>query len=120
MTAAEGGSGAGQLETPGEDGDARVLCITVRGKRRTVGHLYGDTRDERQQRAALIVSRVNGWDALVAERNRHEADAHRLRGALMRLEDLIRRHQEGEIIFRFRDTCEAALVAARAALEPRP
>jgi len=32
----------GPWESPGTDGGARVVCATIRGKRRTVAHVYGD------------------------------------------------------------------------------
>jgi hypothetical protein len=56
----------GPWETPGTDGEDRVICYRDRkGKRRTVAHVYGETEAERDARADLIVRAVNAHEGMV-------------------------------------------------------
>lgn len=56
----------GPWETPGTDGEERVICYRdKRGKRRTVAHVYGETEAERDARADLIVRAVNAHEGML-------------------------------------------------------
>lgn len=56
----------GPWETPGTDGEDRVICYRDRkGRRRTVAHVYGETETERDARADLIVRAVNAYEGVM-------------------------------------------------------
>ena len=54
------------ISSPGTDGQDRVLSIMLRGRRRTIAHVYGLTDQERDERAAYFVRAVNSHAALLA------------------------------------------------------
>lgn len=65
----------GPLESPGTDGDARVICYHDGRKRRTLAHVYG----ERQEANARLYAAA---PALLEECRRQREEIARLRDAL--------------------------------------
>lgn len=46
----------GPWVSPGTDGDDRVVCAAMQGKRRTLAHVYGEDADARDANANLIAA----------------------------------------------------------------
>ena len=59
-------------ESPGWDGDARIICASPKGKRRTLAHVYDQTDIgiSADANAAYIVAACNAYPELVAENAR--------------------------------------------------
>jgi len=56
----------GPWETPGLDGEARVISQRDKtGRRRTIAHVYGQTETERDARAEKIIRAVNDFELML-------------------------------------------------------
>ena len=78
-------------ESPGWDGDARIICASPKGKRRTLAHIEDmpDIGVSADANATYIVAACNAYPQLVADRAR-------LIAALQKTNELVARgHVEG-------------------------
>lgn len=58
----------GKLESPGCDGDDRIICYTDNGKRRTLAHVYdGQEFDSKHANAARLVACWNACEGIPTE-----------------------------------------------------